>query len=67
MKKTLRVDPHFTPCPVLIDDELYPNGIFEFRVTRLCEDIQNNSGRDTLDEMAVGDCPPSYTTIYILV
>jgi hypothetical protein len=63
MKKLLKIDPHFTACPVEIGDELYPNGIFEFNVTRLCEDIQNNSGLYTLEEMAVRDFPPSFSSI----
>jgi hypothetical protein len=31
----LRRDPRFKPCPREPGDELYPNGIFEFNVTRL--------------------------------
>jgi hypothetical protein len=63
MKRLLKVDPHFTPCPVQTDDELYPNGIFEFNVTRLREDIRNNPDRYTLEEMAVSDFPPSFSSI----
>ena len=40
--KMLKVDTHFTPCPVHDDDELFPNGIFEFNITKLLEDIHNN-------------------------
>lgn len=35
----LKVDPLFRPCEVQEGDELYPNGIFEFNVTRLLEYI----------------------------
>jgi hypothetical protein len=31
----LRVDPNFRPCQPAYGDELYPNGIFEFNITRL--------------------------------
>lgn len=31
----LQVDPSFRPCETQEGDELYPNGIFEFNITRL--------------------------------
>ncbi len=31
----LRVDPLFRPCEAQDGDELYPNGVFEFNITRL--------------------------------
>jgi hypothetical protein len=31
----LKLDPGFQPCPAEPGDELYPNGIFEFNITRL--------------------------------
>ena len=31
----LHLDPHFRPCEPLVGDEIYPNGIFEFNITRL--------------------------------
>lgn len=63
MKKLLQVDPYFTPCPVQTDDELFPNGIFEFNVTRLRGDIQNNPDWYTVEEMEVSDFPPSFSPI----
>lgn len=63
MKKLLKIDPNFTPCPAQTDDELYPNGIFIFNITKLCEDIQNNPGQYTLENLAVSDFPPSFSSI----
>lgn len=31
----LDLDPHFRPCEPVDGDELYPNGIFEFNISRL--------------------------------
>lgn len=39
MAKMLRVDNDFTPCPVATGDELFPNGIFVFNITKLLEYI----------------------------
>jgi hypothetical protein len=44
LKKTskLKIDNAYTPCPVADGDELFPNGIFEFNITKMIEYIQNN-------------------------
>jgi hypothetical protein len=44
MKKPfkLKIDNAFTPCPVADGDELFPNGIFEFNITKMVEYIQND-------------------------
>ena len=55
MAKKLKVDKNYTPCPVATDDELFPNGIFEFNITRMTEYIQNNSDAVPLGEIAVSD------------
>lgn len=36
----LKVDKAFQPCPAEPGDELYPNGIFEFNITRLLAFIE---------------------------
>lgn len=36
----LRVDPLFRPCEAREGDELYPNGVFEFNITRLLDYIR---------------------------
>ena len=40
--ETIKRDNDFTPCPVAIGDELFPNGIFEFNITKMIEYIQED-------------------------
>jgi hypothetical protein len=63
MKKFLKADKHFTPCPVTDDDELFPNGFFVFNITRLREDIRNNPDRYILEVAAVRDFPREFSFI----
>lgn len=42
MHKKLKVDKNFIPLPVADDDELYPNGIFLFNITKMLEYIHDN-------------------------
>ena len=63
MARMLRVDNDFIPCPVAIGDELFPNGIFVFNVTRLIEYIQDNPDSIVLEEVAVGDFFKGYSSI----
>ena len=39
----MKVDDNFTPYPINDGDEMYPNGIFEFNITKLADFIKNNS------------------------
>lgn len=43
MKKKLKVDSRFTPCPTDDGDELYPNGIFIFNITKMTDYLLNSS------------------------
>jgi hypothetical protein len=68
--QALKIDKTFEPCPIEQGDELYPNGIFEFNITRLLALVSThvdlfpiervtvddipNYGSDNLDEDAVG-------------
>ncbi|MFZ5799224.1 MAG: ParB N-terminal domain-containing protein [Thermodesulfobacteriota bacterium] len=61
--KKLHVDKNFTPFPVHDDDELFPNGIFEFNITKLLEDIQNNPGSYILEEVAVSAFHNQFSSI----
>ena len=63
MARMLRVDNDFIPCPVAIGDELFPNGIFVFNVTRLIEYIQDNPDSIVLEEVAIGDFFKGYSSI----
>ena len=53
--KRLAVDKDFSPCPEADDDELFPNGIFVFNITKMLEWIRDNLDNVTLDEVAVDD------------
>ena len=55
LKEVLKIDDDFTPCPVATGDELFPNGIFVFNITKLIEYIQLNSDSIFLEEVAVSD------------
>lgn len=37
----MKIDPHFVPCKLAENDECYPNGIFEFNISRMIEDIES--------------------------
>jgi len=63
MGKVLQVDNNFTPCPVRSGDELYPNGIFEFNITKILEEIQKNPASFILEEAAVSDFPREFSSI----
>lgn len=39
----LKSNKKFQPCPVDCDDEIYPNGIFRFNITKMIEYIQKNN------------------------
>lgn len=43
VKRKLKINSHFTPCPIGHGDELYPNGIFVFNITKMAEFIQNSN------------------------
>ena len=49
----LKVDRKFRPCEVDAGDELYPNGVFVFNVTKLLVHIEGNSGDFSVEEVVV--------------
>ncbi len=63
MKKALRLDGDFTPCPVCVGDELFPNGIFEFNITKIVEYIQRNPESIPLEQIAVKDFSAAFSSI----
>ena len=63
MKKILKTGGDFTPCPVATGDELFPNGIFVFNITKLLEYIHNNRYSVPLEEVAVKDFCKDYSVI----
>ena len=59
----LKVNNKFRPCPVNDGDELYPNGIFVFNITKMNEYLENNPDKFDLVEIAVADFPRSFSSI----
>jgi len=53
MIQPLRVDPRFSPCPVEDGDELFPNGIFVFNVSRILDYLEKRPTDVELVEIAV--------------
>jgi hypothetical protein len=53
----LRLDKGFQPCPAEAGDEHYPNGIFEFNITRLLAFIDARADRFPIESITVADIP----------
>lgn len=53
----LKLDKAFEPCAAESGDELYPNGIFEFNITRLLSFIEANIDRFPIESVGVADIP----------
>lgn len=53
--KTFKVDKKFKPCPVEEEDELFPNGIFEFNVTKMQLFINENLNLFPLTQARVAE------------
>ncbi len=59
----LNVDASFTPCPIHDRDELFPNGIFEFNITRMLEYLENSPNDIDLAEVAASDFHAGFSSI----
>jgi len=57
----LDLDPGFCPCETADGDEIYPNGIFEFNITRLQAHIRA-AGRFRAELVALVDVPYAGTS-----
>jgi hypothetical protein len=55
LTRKLTIDPTFLPCLEEENDELFPNGIFKFNITKLHRFIQNNPGDFSLEEIALDE------------
>jgi ParB/Sulfiredoxin domain len=53
----LRLDRYFEPCPSEPGDELYPNGIFEFNISRLIAFIGANAERFPIELVGLAGIP----------
>ncbi|MEQ1531615.1 MAG: ParB N-terminal domain-containing protein [Methylococcales bacterium] len=63
MKKPLKIDKRFSPCPVKDDDELYPNGFFVFNITEMNRYIESALGDFSLEEIEVNTAYNSFSSI----
>jgi hypothetical protein len=63
MAHPLSMNDKFTPCPVAVGDELYPNGIFVFNITKITEYLQERADRVALEEVAVSDFSKAFSSI----
>lgn len=59
--KKLKVDKNFTPCPIEDGDEFYPNGIFEFNITKMIEYIKSMDAIKPI-QIKVSDFPNHFST-----
>lgn len=53
----LKLDRALQRCAAEPDDELYPNGIFEFNITRLLSFIEDNVDRFPAESVGIADIP----------
>ena|ERR1035438_2361553 len=53
----LKLDKKFQPCSLDTGDEAYPNGIFEFNITRLLAYIDAHSNDFPIEFVSVADIP----------
>lgn len=59
----LTVDENFFPCPVNEGDELFPNGIFVFNITRMLQYVRNNAKEVDFVEMNVSEFHHEFSVI----
>lgn len=50
---TLKLDEKFQPCPVNEGEEVYPNGIFHFNISRLLGFVDDHPGRFPIELIAL--------------
>ncbi len=61
--KKLKSNNSFEPFPAKEGDECYPNGIFEFNISKILEDIEQNPTNFQLVEIIVDDLPKGFSTL----
>lgn len=57
LQEKLKLDQEFQPCTAEPGDELYPNGIFEFNITRLLAFVSDQSERFPIESVELADIP----------
>lgn len=60
--KKMKVDRSFVPCPVDDEDELFPNGIFVFNITKMVDIIQHYPASIACEEVLVKDFSSGFST-----
>lgn len=63
MTEKLTPDAHFCPCPVADGDELFPNGIFEFNITRILEQIKKAPADFQTVDMDVSELDQGFSSL----
>src|SRR5204862_5751509 len=53
----LKLDAKFEPCPPEAGDELFPNGIFEFNISRLLAFVHTHPERFPVELLKLADIP----------
>lgn len=53
----LKVDKGLQPCPTGPGDEIYPNGVFEFNITRLLAFVREHTNQFPVEWNAVSEIP----------
>jgi hypothetical protein len=59
-RKKLEINKSFMPCSVDDDEELFPNGIFVFNITKLLLHIKAHSGDFPPEEVDIRSLPASF-------
>ena len=57
MSSKLKLDAKFEPCPPEAGDELFPNGIFEFNISRLLAFVHTHPERFPVELLKLADIP----------
>lgn len=63
MTNKLDHDKDFKPCSVDIGDELFPNGIFVFNITKLLDYIQNNPNKFSIEKIEINKLSSYFSNI----
>jgi hypothetical protein len=63
MNRTLRIDPDFRPCVPREGDELYPNGIFVFNISRMLDHLEAGASGIEPIEIAVAELPLEFSVV----
>jgi len=63
MTVKIKADNNFTPCPVADEDEIFPNGIFRFNITKMREYIHENPDQVIHGNVAVKDYSREFSSL----